>query len=798
MSQISDTISVSGVITSGSLTDYHVVAASRIDAELGGQGFPVTTSQSRLVGSAYTITYHLSYDASNPQLAITGPFNHYMIDSAQIVIANTTFAISAPSDSFDSAVGTSDKYVFASAYGDSSNNSNYPATYLFESQNDGLKSVFSNAFMTSPTAAGQSVDDRGLSDISFRTLTQNNSGSGTYDANYQFTTLQGSVTTVTFGLPVTPLASAAATVPSFFTEGSDSLDFNARPNDPHGIVDNGLGGDDTITLPHTTAGLNFWALAEFHGGDGNDTIFAGNGPALAGGIFGDAGDDTLRGSTQVAVDDYLDGGDGIDTLYGYGGDDTLIGGAGADIMVGGLGDDTYFVDNVGDIVTELTNEGNDLVIASISYLLGSNLESLQLNGTDNLSATGNALNNVLHGNDGINLIIGGGGDDTLIGGGGDDIFAGTRTEWVGDHILDLAPGDRIAVTDAAFDNFGFTRTGSHVVIAGGGEFDIGDANARLVLGANGAGTDLIAANRMTGLADFNGDGHSDILWRNATGAVSTWQVGGNVDGNQLQQGAYNAAVDPSWRIVETFDWNGDGQSDILWRHASGAVSIWNGTPSGSLQQSTYYDASTGNDWTIAAAGDINGDGKDDILWRGQDGAISTWSTTGTGFEKNSYWHAPIETSWHIEGLADLNGDGQADMVWRHDNGSISTWLSTGDDFEENGFFASVDRSWHIDGLADINGDGNADILWRNDNGAVSTWSSNGTGFDQGTFNASVDPSWQIAALNDFNNDGKADILWRNSNGAVSTWEGNGHGFDQGVANAQVDTSWTISAHEFWG
>src|SRR5439155_1622720 len=132
----------------------------------------------------------------------------------------------------------------------------------------------------------------------------------------------------------------------------------------------------------------------------------------------------IRGTTGSNV---ISGGDGNDTLYGAAGNDTLNGGngidvldggLGADTMSGGAGSDTYVVDNVGDVVSENSGEGTDLVQSSITYTLGSDVENLTLTGATAINGTGNGLDNVINGNSAANVLSGGDGNDTLHGGGG--------------------------------------------------------------------------------------------------------------------------------------------------------------------------------------------------------------------------------------------------------------------------------------------------------------------------------------------------------------------------------------------
>lgn len=113
---------------------------------------------------------------------------------------------------------------------------------------------------------------------------------------------------------------------------------------------------------------------------------------------------------------------GPDNLVGSVGDDTLDGQGGADVMTGLAGDDTYYVDDAGDLVVESNGGGTDLVHSAISYTLPGNVEHLVLSGSAAINGTGNDLNNSLNGNAADNVLDGLTGTDTMAGKAGNDTY----------------------------------------------------------------------------------------------------------------------------------------------------------------------------------------------------------------------------------------------------------------------------------------------------------------------------------------------------------------------------------------
>ncbi len=235
------------------------------------------------------------------------------------------------------------------------------------------------------------------------------------------------------------------------------------------VVEDALGGTDLVqSSVDWTLGSEVERLT-LTGSAG----LAGTGNAVANLITGNTGDNALRGL------------EGADTLTGGLGNDTLEGGAGNDLMTGGMGDDRYILDNAADRMVEGAGGGMDTVLATHSFVLATNLEALELAGSDAINGTGNAVANAITGNDGDNILAGMAGNDTLLGGGGADTLRGG----LGADALtggDGADAFRFALLTEGGDFIGDFTAGEDVV----------QISALGFRGGLVAGMDLAALNRL--------------------------------------------------------------------------------------------------------------------------------------------------------------------------------------------------------------------------------------------------------------------------------------------------------------
>jgi trimeric autotransporter adhesin len=349
--------------------------------------------------------------------------------------------------------------------------------------------------------------------------------------------------------------------------GGDTLNGGAGDDELYGE-----GGDDSLLGEAGDDGLS--------GGNGNDTLIGGAGndayddvglddtivelagqgidlirtelseftldtKALANVENLNFGDGPAKG-TGNNLNNYIEGTASNDTLDGGLGNDTLDGLGGDDLMFGGKGSDSFYVDSAANVVVEQGKDsGIDTVYSTAASL---DLSGYATIGVENLvllvggsDGTGNALANVIKGNDGNNKLDGGLGDDTLIGGKGYDTYVVDSAK---DKIVELT--DLPAVYDQVEATVSYVLSANieDLYLMGGGDIDgtgnsgnnniFGNAGGNKILGLGGA--DIV--NGKEGKDTLDGGAGTDIL----SGGAGDDLILGGAGEDDINDGAGNDTV----------------------------------------------------------------------------------------------------------------------------------------------------------------------------------------------------------------------------------------------------------------
>jgi hypothetical protein len=299
-------------------------------------------------------------------------------------------------------------------------------------------------------------------------------------------------------------------------------------------------------------------------------------------------------------------------------------------------------------------------------------------------------------------------------------------------------------------------------------------------------------------SDFNGDGRSDILWRHLqTGENALYQM----NGGTIEQKLPISVTPIGYKVVGIGDFNGDGKADILLRHSTTGLNylfLMNGA---TIVRKVAINTVADLNWTVAGVADFTGDGKADILWRNiQTGENALYQMNGGTIEQN----LPINVTpigYKVVGVGDFNGDARADILLRHSTtGANYVFLMNGATIVRKQLINTVsDLKWTVAGVAEFTGDGKADILWRNvQTGENALYRMNGVVIEQ-NLPINVTPTgYRIAGVGDFSGDGKADILLRHSTTGLNyLFVMNGATIvRKQVINTEADLKWTIMNHDY--
>ena len=245
------------------------------------------------------------------------------------------------------------------------------------------------------------------------------------------------------------------------------------------------------------------------------------------------------------------------------------------------------------------------------------------------------------------------------------------------------------------------------------------------------------------IADINGDSRSDLVWADpATGQVLAWLQNGAVTLGTVSLPSLGPGS--GWVLEAAGDLDGDGFTDLLWKNTDGRVVAWR-MVNGAFAQSIPYPTLPSG-WEITALADFDLDGKAEILIRFPFGVQSSYVLWRYADTSNV---APVGlggpgADWRVVLVADFDGDGTADFFWRDGSGTNAIW--PGGDANRVVFLPGVGLDWTPIVAGRYDGSARNSALWQRNDGVIAVWRF-GSGLAAPTvqFLPTVPAGWQAVS-----------------------------------------------------
>jgi autotransporter-associated beta strand protein len=378
--------------------------------------------------------------------------------------------------------------------------------------------------------------------------------------------------------------------------------------------------------------------------------------------------------------------------------------------------------------------------------------------------------------------------------GGNDILGSATATFVNDGLFQTAGEAANIGGGHSFIESNFVNNGTLTVLHGDMDFADGFTNNGVVNGiiSQSDGETIVSATATNNAADFNGDGTSDILFRNdAVGDTGFYAMVNGVNTGWHDVGASSSA----YKVVGAGDFSGEGNSDVAYRNSTtgdtGFYSIVNGANTG------WTDIGlTSTAYSVVATGDFEGaNGGSYLLFRNNatgDAGFYTYSDAHSIFLWNDI--GASSTAYSVVGTGDF--DGNNDILFRNN--------TSGD----TGYYSIVDGAstgWHdiglsntaysVVGVGNFMGNGTDDILYRNNASGDTGYYAIVNGVNAGWHDVGVsNTAYSVVGTGDYNGDGTSDILYRNN----ATGDTGFYAMVNGVSTGWHDIGVTSTAYHVVG
>ncbi|HZT41800.1 MAG TPA: VCBS repeat-containing protein [Chthonomonadaceae bacterium] len=244
--------------------------------------------------------------------------------------------------------------------------------------------------------------------------------------------------------------------------------------------------------------------------------------------------------------------------------------------------------------------------------------------------------------------------------------------------------------------------------------------------------------------DFNGDGIPDILFQNAsTGQMSVWFMNGAA---APYNGSYiTPSQSAAWHVVGDADFNGDGHPDIVFYNPStGQMALW---LMNNVQATNGFLLPTPpSGWNPVAINNFGNGSSDILLQNGSTGQMAVWFFTGTSLTNGAFISPTPPAGWKVVGTGDFNTDGKPDIVLQNPGtGQLAVWFMNGTTVSGASYISPAQSAaWRCVAVLDLNKDGKPDLVFQNTStGQIAYWIMNGVSATNGGFLPSQPSGWQV-------------------------------------------------------
>ncbi|MET9438749.1 FG-GAP-like repeat-containing protein [Streptomyces sp. NPDC006551] len=314
--------------------------------------------------------------------------------------------------------------------------------------------------------------------------------------------------------------------------------------------------------------------------------------------------------------------------------------------------------------------------------------------------------------------------NTVLGWNG-QLVGGVFTSFSGSYLIDTVTGARILPGTTLASGQQYTSGNSKLVMQTDGNLVLLNKDNKPLWASNSQGAGAVARMQSNGkLTVVSADG-SKILWSSSTDKDGSYAV---LHGRGVLV-IYDASGQSQWTSGSQSrpDYNGDGYTDVLARDANGDMWVYPGTGgTGTSTLGARYFIGNGwwrDYWPDVYATDLNNDGYTDIVGRTKQGDLYLYPGTGKTGTHSVGSPVLLGNGWNTYdtlGFGDISGDGRTDLIGRDSGGDLwvyphkgGTGTQTLDSriFIGNGWWPA---HWNTIRFADVNGDHKIDIVGRTD------------------------------------------------------------------------------------